>query len=186
MKARWLTASLVVSFLAISSSAMAAPFTIQYLATDLSDVVGGEDLWRYSYSGSGFSFQANQGFSVYFDDARYLSLQSPVPAPNADWDVLTYQPDNVLNSPGVYDAFALANNASLTDLFVVDFVWLGLPGTQPGSQPFDVYEDDGSGQLSFLESGVTTPAAVPEPSTLLMVAIGAVGLAVRVRRRLRI
>ena len=86
---------------------------------------------------------------------------------NADFDLLTVQPDLALASNGFYDALALRNNPSLADLFKVRFVWLGT-GTS-GSQPFTVYNADFSTQ----SQGQTT--SVPEPSALalLLAALGA-------------
>ena len=68
-----------------------AQFTVQYEATDLADTTPGQDLWQYTYSVSGFSFQTNQGFSVFFDDQLYRNLQNPRPNSSPDWSVITVQ-----------------------------------------------------------------------------------------------
>src|SRR2546426_885314 len=89
--------------------------TIFYQATDLADTTPGQDLWRYNYVVSGFSFQANQGFSVFFAPLAFTQLQNPPPLVNADWSVLSIQPDLVLHDPGFYDAQAQKNDPSFSD-----------------------------------------------------------------------
>ncbi len=178
--------TLCVAAVWVAQPCAASPIQISYVATDLADVVIGEDLWRYDYFVSGFAFSTEQGFAVYFDHALYASLQDPPPAVNADWDPLTFQPDAALASPGAYDALALVAGASLADPFPVAFVWLGGPQT-PGSQPFDLYELD-AGLLTTLESGTTVPLGqpIPEPATVALLAIGAGGAAWRRAMRGRV
>jgi hypothetical protein len=115
-------------------SPVARPAAILFEATDLTDTTPGEDLWRYSYSVSGFTFATNQGFTIRFDRSLYRQLQSPPPLINADWDAISIQPDLALNSDGFYDAAALRNGPSLADPFTVSFVWLGTGA--PAAQPF--------------------------------------------------
>jgi hypothetical protein len=169
---------------AVGSTANAAPI-IEFVATDLADVVPGEDLWQYEYFVSGWLFQPNQGFSVYFDQGLYTNLQSPPSFVNADWDPISIQPDPVLTSDGFYDALALVPNASLASAFMLNFAWLGGPAATPGSQAFTLNEFDAAGNLSFLFAGQTIPrAAVPEPSTLLLMSSVA-ALALLRRRHFR-
>lgn len=129
---------------------------ITYEALDLADLVNGEDLWKYTYRVSGFNFQRNQGFTVYFDETRYRNLDSGRTPPNADWDVLTIQPDPLLG-PGMYDALAVSGspNASLTGEFSVSFQWLA--GGVPGAQPFELYQLDNNGGFGLLEAGSVAP-----------------------------
>ena len=163
MKFRSVTCALFAVCVAFGSPALASPISIQYVATDLTDTDPGDDLWQYAYYVSDFDFQHDDGFSIYFDVAFYQSLQDLPPIPNADWDPLTYQPDAVLPSPGIYDALALNDHASLSDPFVITFVWLGGRGTRPGSQPFDLYTmDPQSGAIAVFESGQTVEQ-VPDP-----------------------
>ena len=175
--------SLVMAWcvLGLGRPAVAAPLVIQYQATDLVDLVAGEDLWRYDYSLSGFDFLANQGFSIQFDPAQYGPLESALPA-HAGWDILTTIPDPSLPDAGLYDALALQDHAPLSNPFSATFVWLGGPLSVPGSQLFTVYQlaDDGS-YLATLQTGVTSP--VPEPSSLLLISAGLVGVIARVQRR---
>jgi hypothetical protein len=155
---------------------------IEFEALDVIDLIAGEDLWEYRYFVSDFSFQIGQGFSVYFDTALYRHLQDPLPRVNSDWDVLPIQPDPVLPDGGWYDAAALVDGASLANAFVVGFTWLG-GAAPPGSQRFTVNQFDAAGNLiGYLDQGQTIPRTVPEPSTLLLMSIGALGIAWHRRR----
>lgn len=144
---------------------------ILFQATDLADTTAGQNLWQYSYLVSGFNFQANQGFSIFFDHQSYLGLQSPPPAVGPDWNILSVQPDLVLGQPGYYDALALQNNPSLANPFVIDFIWQG--GDTPGAQPFTIYNSD----FSTLFAGQT----VPEPTVSVLTGLGMVVLLLRRR-----
>ena len=155
--------------------------TISYQATDLADTTPGEDLWQYSYTISGYTFNQDYGFTVLFNYLHYSNLGDPPPFVNSDWDPIVLQPDPILMADGTYDALALVDNASLVDPFTVSFVWLG-SGT-PGFQPFQVYNPD----FETIESGRTTSgaAAIPEPATLLLLGSGLISFT-GIRKKLRI
>jgi len=173
---RAVIASSVLLMLCVAAHARAA--TIQYQANAL-----GGDRWQYAYLVGDVVFDVDQGFSVYFDSALYADLQ-PSPIASPDWDVIAIEPDAQLPSAGFYDALALVSGASLADPFVVSFLWLGDPAAIPGVQPFTINQFDGAGNLSVLERGQTVqqqPAPVPEPSTLMLTTIAAVGLLRRLR-----
>ena len=136
---------------------------IQTQAIDLADTTPGQDLWQYQYVLSGFTFQTGQGFSVFFDPLLYTDLQNPQPSLSPLWSVLAVQPDVILNQPGFFDSQALVNSPSLTDIFRVDFVWLGQGA--PGLQTFNTY----AANFSTLSSGSTV---VPEPHALALLSLG--------------
>jgi hypothetical protein len=166
----------------VGSPQRADAAVIEFTAIDQVDIVAGQDLWTYSFLVSDIAFDLDQGFSVYFDSARFAQLANPPGSVGPDWDVLIIQPDPALPDDGLYDALALAPGASLAQPFSVTFIWLGGAGTAPGSQPFSINQYDESGNISFLETGntVASVSSVPEPSTLLLLSSG---LAFTVRRR---
>ena len=123
--------------------------TMLFEATNLADTTPGEDLWQFTYRPVDFSFTANQGFTIFFDLTLFTKLQSPPTFVNADWDLLSVQPDPSLSSNGFYDAMALHTNPSLADPFTVTFVWLRTG--VPGAQSFMIYDTD----FSTLQQGLT-------------------------------
>lgn len=141
--------------------------TITYLATDLTDPATGEDLWQYEYTVSDNTFNIGEVFTIWFDLDLYERI-TPISA-NAEWDPIALQPDPGIPDDGAYDAEALINNASLSDAFVVSFLWLG--SDAPGTQSFEVYDAD----FNLIESGETAP--IPEPGTIVLLGIGLLGLA---------
>jgi hypothetical protein len=163
---------LLVAVLTLSSVTARAG-TITYQATDLTDTTLGEDLWQYSYILSGFNFGPNFGFDIFFPlSVGYLfgDLQANPLAPNADWDVVTLQPDPSLPDDGALDALALVNNPSLADAFTIAFIWRG-NGT-PGAQPFEIFDDT----FAVIDEGITIPAGgtpVPEPTSIVLLLSGA-------------
>jgi hypothetical protein len=82
-------------------------------------------LWEYSYFFSGFNFQTNQGFSVYFDATSYTDLQNVRPSGSPDWNLIAVQRDVLLQAPGYLDGLALVNAPAFQGPFQVAFVWLG-------------------------------------------------------------
>ena len=125
-------------------------------------------------------FAPSQGFTVRFNLGLYDHL-APVSA-SPDWNTLAAQPDPLVPDDGFYDALAQADHASLTDLFNVQFTWLGMGA--PGSQAFDLYDLAG-GSFTVLNSGNTvlrgvTP--VSEPASLWLLLAGGVA-ALWTRRR---
>jgi hypothetical protein len=177
---RSIARSLLLATLVMTCPSAANATVIEFEATNVSG-----EIWRYDYFLSDVILSAQQGFVVLFDEDLYSDLDPLLPSP-LGWDVLSTIPDTVLDSDGTYDALALVDDPLFTGPFSVSFTWLGTAGTRPGSQPFSVYTLDASGFPEPFEFGDTTPratTAVPEPSTLLLLAAGAaVGLRHRTRR----
>jgi hypothetical protein len=167
-----LVASPFILLFCLSIASIAARGAVIFTATDLNTPSGGGQVWQYTYTLTGLTLQVNQGFSIYFSGDLYRDLQDPPPSVNADWSVISVQPDLILHQPGFYDGQALRDSPSLADTFRVTFVWLGL-GT-PGSQPYDIYNAD----YSIRFSG-TTVVTVPEPDhgwvVLVLILAGVVG-----------
>jgi len=157
--------------------------SIDYTATNLTDINLGEDLWEYSYSVSDHTFIADTGFTVYFDHTLYNFIDSSPVSPNGEWDVITWNPDSSIPADGAYDAFALVDNASLIDTFTISFVWLGgISG--PGSQLFEIYNGI---TWDILDNGLTeeTPSisAVPIPTTFILFGTGLAGILSSARKK---
>lgn len=171
-------------FCVLFSMNLAQAAVINFVATNLDNTTPGEDLWEYSYIVSENTFLADTGFTIFFDGNLYGTLDPSPLAPNLDWDVISWLPDPNIPGSGAYDAYALSDGASLADPFTISFVWLGA-GT-PGAQPFELYSAlDPDAFLEILESGTTVPtqtAPVPEPTTILLLSAGLVGL-IRMRGR---
>ena len=151
--------------------------SLHYTVVDLPDGPSG-DLWEYSYSFSGFNFQANQGFSVFFDATLFSDLQNPRPSGNPQWSMIAVQRDVLLQQPGYLDGLALVNAPTFQGPFQVAFVWLGLG--VPGGQPFEIYDSN----FQTLFSGTSV---VPEPQSFLLAVAGGLMLfgyrAARLRKR---
>jgi hypothetical protein len=177
---RSIARSLLLATLVVTCPSAANATVIEFEATNVSG-----DIWRYDYFLSDVILSAQQGFVVFFAEDLYADLEPSLPSP-LGWDVLSTNPDTVLHSDGTYDALALVDSPSFTGPFSVSFSWLGPAGTAPRSQPFEVYDLDESGMPISFEFGDTIPrstTAVPEPSTLMLLAAGAVlGLRHRMRR----
>src|SRR5262245_55788680 len=92
--------------------------SITFIATDLTDITLGENLWQYDYTVSGRNFLQSEFFDIYFDPSLFASLTAG-PTPNSGWDVTILQQPNPVNIPpfnvGIFDAFALQNTPSLAD-----------------------------------------------------------------------
>jgi hypothetical protein len=97
---------------------------------------------------------------------------------NADWNLVTFDPDLGIPAPGEFIAQALVNGASTANPFSVDFIFLG--AGRPGSQPYDLLAFDGQGNFidSFGSGRTALPAdtTVPEPGTMLLLGSGLAAL----------
>ena len=149
--------------LAITSSSLllfslpdAEALSINANLTNLADTVVGQDLWNASFTLSSGVFQADEGFTIYFNPLDYSDLSAPLLPIPAGWDVLSIQPDPLLSAPGFLDGLALVNNPTLTQPFSVNFIWHG--ANTPGTQPFETYSQVGA----FRITGTGQTSMVPE------------------------
>ena len=164
-----------ISFLALVAVVLCGPdaraATISARATDLSDLLPGQDRWQFEYTVAG-NFPEGFGFDVLFPVADGFRAGDLLrgSGPSAAWDVLLLQPSETLPDDGRFDALALQANPATPAAFVVEFVWRGVG--RPGAQPFEVFDDG----LLVVEAGQTTPVPLPTPRLPL-----ATGLAVLAR-----
>ena len=174
-------AFLIVGLLLLSRLADAA--TITFDSVDVADVTVGEDLWRYIYTVGDASFDANDGFAIFFDSQQYGALIAATPdtardafvTTDAEWDILLLDPDPPLQGDGVFDALSLAGAPS-NFTFTVDFTWVGA-GT-PGAQAFNLYRLAEDFSVITIAEGVTEAAnPVPEPGALTLLVLGLSGIA---------
>lgn len=155
---RMVSLTLVAGCLAVQLSGA----TIGFQASSL-----GGNTFRYTYSISGFTFQANQELDIFFDPLVYDTLFNG--KASSDFNLLLFQPNNPPGTPGDYSATALVNNPSLAGPFSVDFTLK--PGGQPGPQPFTIFDQN----FTPITSGFTTPqgvGVVPEPASLSLAFAG--------------
>jgi PEP-CTERM putative exosortase interaction domain len=138
----------------------------------------GGNTWEYTYTVQNDSLAVDiEEFTIWFDLGLYENL-TPT-STLIDWDEITIQPDIGLPDDGYYDALALVSGiapGSSETGFSVSFDWLGT-GT-PGSQFFEIVD---TFTFSALDSGDTTLVSsdpVPEPSTVMLMGIGLIGLTV--------
>ena len=168
--------SALLAALGLSVGVGAGAATISFQATDLPDVVAGEDLWKYSFTVAG-SFVAFGGFEVIFSPSLYRSLEIPLPPPPdpLDWLVDITEPDAVLPADGLYRATALSDTPSLADPFMVSFIWLG--SGSPGAQSFNVFDDT----FNPTGGGRTQSAStqIPVPGTAALMGLGLLVLGAR-------
>lgn len=179
---RALSIAAVMAVLVAGLAARASAAPILYTVEQLS-----EAQWRYSYHADDNLWSQFQGFAIDFEQEFYGPISGATGG--AGWNLFQSDPsapadpNECCPAPGLFDAQTLTNAPELTP-FTVDFTWLGT-GT-PGSQTYRIYYDDLQGGFQPLESGMTvafTPAPVPEPGTLLLLASGLVAAALSRRRK---
>ena len=160
-KARLNVVAILILLLAMPAITQAT--SINYTVSPLG---GGQ--WQYDYIIENDSLaDPIAEFTIYYQPNLYENLtviSSPL-----DWDPLVIQPDTGLPADGFFDALSLSAGlfpGGTDGLFSVSFDYLGV-GT-PSEQLFDVYDAN----FNLLDSGITITSPVPEPNTVLMLAIG--------------
>lgn len=168
----------VLLFSGLLLGTQARAVTVQYEATDLPDLVAGQDRWSYHYEISG-SFGAFEGVNLLYAADGYADLDLTVAPDPALWSSLITPPDPAFTADGLLGLTALAATSPHKLPFTLEFTWLG--SGNPGVQGFEVFDDS----FNITASGRTRPpsaAGVPEPGSLLLLA-GALALLVQRRRR---
>ena len=166
---------LSVAVLMFSSSAFADAITYTL------DNLGG-NRWQYNYTVDNSGTNALDAFAIFFDLDVYENLVVENTA--ADWFSEVFQPDPGLPDDGFLESFLdgffpILPGETLST-WSVSFDYL-LAGT-PGEQAFEFF--DGF-TFDFISDGFTERAdvaAVPEPATLGLLAMGLI-LLVTMRRR---
>ncbi len=156
---------------------------LEYAASNLPDLVAGQDRWSYQYQLSG-RFGAFASVNLLYPADGYADLAFSAPPDPAVWDPAIWSslitaPDPRFPADGLLGLTALVATSPLNLPFTLEFTWRVLG--RPGAQGFEVIDDG----FNVIASGRTTlPAApgLPEPGSLLLVA-GALALLARHRHR---
>jgi hypothetical protein len=139
----------------------------------------GDGQWEYTYEVSNFSLSIDslpvsiKEFTLWFDPGLYTNLVVTTPAPLSNaWNEIVWQPEPVLHDPGAYDALVRLSNPGIgtgqsVEGFSISFEWLG-QGT-PGAQYYEIINPD---TFETIDAGYT----IPEPTTLSLLALGAISL----------
>ncbi|WP_374476422.1 MYXO-CTERM sorting domain-containing protein [Zoogloea sp.] len=165
---------------ALNVPASAATSSVDFIATDLTDVTTGRDLWHYKYLIKRQSLPSLFAVNLIFSPSLYGNLT--VTGFSSGLSVLDTQPDPGLPADGLIIATALYgavfDGSETVDL---DFVWLG--NGDPESQYFEILDDSFNIVLvaQTAKPSVPPPQSLPEPGVAGLVALGM--LALRRRRR---
>ncbi len=179
---KMLIKSFMILGLMVSLAQTVHATAITYNAVNL-----GGNQWEYMYTITNDTLATDiNEFSILFAYGLYENI-AVVNSP-ADWDVIAFDPDLIFGNPddGIVDALALASGlapGSTLGGLTVSFNWLG--SNAPGTQYFMIFDPS---TYEVLDSGNTTPASaapVPEPTTLILIGTGLLGIA-GMRKKFRV
>jgi hypothetical protein len=156
-----------ILFLFAASILPAATLNIEY---EVSVLNAPTNEFRYTYFVSGDLLPVDHYFEILFPANTYTSFTNEVAT---GWDVILLPIDSFLNLPGRYSALSLPS--TFAGPFSVDFIWAG-GGNGPGSQTFELYDDNFDLQLTgtttLRQTSQPPGNEIPEPSTLAILASG--------------
>ena len=168
----------VALFVLLTSAPASAHVQIIYEAEDLPNSRGGGDVWKYTYTVSGWPFAEQEGFRIYFPSDLYTNLEVLDFPPQ--WDAVANLPDDIL--PDQAFLAQTLENTSAPAVFVVKFEWLN--GFDfPGSQHYELFGPDFK-TLSPPGTLDTLSQPIPEPQTTVLMLAGLL-LVARVMHRQR-
>jgi hypothetical protein len=150
----------------------AAVLTVAYTTSDLADTVPGADRWQFTYRAAG-SLNPFEGFNVLFKPSDFAALSVDSTPPG--WLTYALGPDLAFATDGVFSS-TIDGTGTLPAEFIVSFDWIGTG--VPGSQPFEIFDDS----FNVAGEGITTPATLPEPGSLILMGGGLAAFAM-IRRR---
>jgi hypothetical protein len=157
---RWIRHSVALLAISAATASWAAP-SVTYLASDLPDVVVGEDLWSFDYTITG-PLASFESINLLFSPAKYganmmVISNDPTLSPLITPPTLAPEADGVLSVTAL-DMVPTNGSAHLK----IQFVWTS--NGMPGPQPFEVLDD----QFNVTSVGMTTPVPEMSPATLLL------------------
>ncbi|MEN0037912.1 MAG: PEP-CTERM sorting domain-containing protein [Cellvibrio sp.] len=157
-----------ISLLCTLLFCMINPAKAALITTEFSNLVGNEGTVDINLSlSNGETFN---GFSLYFSENLFSNL-TIISAPT-EWDSVVFQPDSLLGA-GLFDSY---NAAGLSTGFArISFTYLSnLPFQSLAYYFYDV-------DFNVVESGTSTnvPASVPESSSLILLMLGLIAVALR-------
>jgi hypothetical protein len=147
--------------------ALSQAASVSYQATNLTDLVAGQDLWQLEYTVTG-PFGKDESIDLLFNPDQYTSIQLSGIAPADSLDPLSSQPDPQLLTDGQLLLTSLAERPlAFKAKVAVRFVWLGQ--ADPGSQPFQ-WLDNSFNPIASGQTSLTSP--VPESASLPLALTG--------------